>query len=172
MGHPAFPTQLTGAGDRESGTLTQWDYPISAVCASREKDHVTSLSVDDQLAIQRLYADYCFAVDDGDGPAFAACFTHDGALDVAPGDPVSGAEALAAFAPAVVLRMPRLRHLATNISVDGSGDEAASRAYLYVYQATEDGHRVLSTARYRDTLRRVDGRWHFVRREVVPDKPS
>jgi uncharacterized protein (TIGR02246 family) len=131
-----------------------------------------ALSVEDQLAIQRLYADYCYAVDDGDGPGFAACFTPDGALEAGPGDPVAGTVALTAFAPAVVLAMPRLRHVVTNVSVDGAGDDATGRAYLYAYRAAEDGHQVVSTARYRDTLRRTDGRWRFVRREVISDKTS
>jgi uncharacterized protein (TIGR02246 family) len=128
------------------------------------------LTVDDQLAIQTLYADYCFAVDDGDGPGFAACFTSEGVLDPGYGEPIRGTEAFTAFAPTVVSHLPGLRHVVTNVSVDGSGDDATGRAYLYVYQATDDGHKVWSTGRYRDTLRRVDGRWCFVSREVISDK--
>lgn len=127
-----------------------------------------ALSVEDQLAIQRLYADYCYAIDDGDGPGFAACFTPDGVLEASPGDPIAeGTEPLAVFA--IVLVMPRLRHVATNVSVEGSGDDATGGAYLYAYRATEGGHQVV-TARYRDTLRRIGGQWHCVRREVVSDK--
>jgi uncharacterized protein (TIGR02246 family) len=128
------------------------------------------LTVDDQLTIQRLYADYCFAIDDGDGPGFAACFTADGELDPGYGEPTRGTEAFAEFAPTVAAQLPGLRHVVTNVSFDGSGDDATGRAYLYVYQATADGHKVWSTGRYTDTLRRVDGRWCFVSRVVVPDK--
>jgi hypothetical protein len=33
------------------------------------------------LAIQRFYSDYCYLIDDGDGPGFAASSTPDGAVD-------------------------------------------------------------------------------------------
>jgi uncharacterized protein (TIGR02246 family) len=130
------------------------------------------LSVEDQLAIHKLYADYCFAIDDGDGPTFAACFTADGTLDAGHGDPVNGSDALVAFAPAIAGGFPGLRHVTTNVSFDGNGAEATGRAYLSVYHTTAEGHRVLSAGRYIDALRRVDGRWHFASREVAHDRPS
>lgn len=131
-----------------------------------------ALTTDDLVAIQQLYARYCHAIDDGDGPGFAACFTPDGVLDGGIGDPIVGAEALAGFATAVVAGLPGIRHQATNVALDGTGDEATGRAYLYVYAAADSGPKVITTGRYVDTLRRIEGEWRFVIRRFTADTPA
>jgi ketosteroid isomerase-like protein len=130
-----------------------------------------ALSVEDQLALQKLYADYCHAIDDGDGTAFAACFTVDGSLDVGYGDPVVGTESLDGFVGGVAQMMPGMRHQVTNLTLDGDGEAATGRAYLYTYRAGANGHEVIMTGRYTDTLRKVDGDWRFGVRSMVPDTP-
>jgi ketosteroid isomerase-like protein len=123
-----------------------------------------SLAPEDLAQIQQLYAAYCHAVDDGDGKAFSACFTSDGVLD-AGGPPVTGADGLAGFAAGVPGAVPGIRHVASNLLVDGQGDEAEGRAYLTAYTATAGAPaQPLVTGRYHDRLRRVDGRWLFSER--------
>ena len=129
------------------------------------------LTIEDRIVIQELYAEYNFAIDDGRADDFAACFTADGVLDVGYGDPTTGTEALAAFAAATNQLMPGMRHQVTNLVLEGRGDDATGRAYLYTYRATAEGHQVILTGRYVDTLRKVEGLWRFVERTMVPDTP-
>lgn len=58
---------------------------------------MATLSIEDQLAIQQLYARYNHAIDAGKGDAWAACFTAEGTFDSATGS-FAGTEQLAAFA--------------------------------------------------------------------------
>jgi hypothetical protein len=56
-----------------------------------------ALTTEDQLAIQGLAARYNFAVDSGDGEAFAATFVEAGVLDLGPTQ-IEGRPALQEFA--------------------------------------------------------------------------
>jgi uncharacterized protein (TIGR02246 family) len=128
------------------------------------------LATDDVLAIQKLIADYNFAVDAGEGAAFAELFTADGSLDSG-FNVVKGHDELVAFADAVPLMVPGTRHLVTNLSIDGDGDTATSRLYLQMW-ATAGGAgetKLVISGRYEDTLRREDGTWRFATRKLVPD---
>lgn len=126
------------------------------------------LTADDLAQIHQLYGTYCHSVDEGDGKAFSACFTTDGVLD-AGGPPVKGAEALAGFADSIPSAVPGIRHLVGNIVVSGQGDEAEGRAYLTAYSSAGGATQVLTTGRYRDRLRRQDGRWLFSERVFAVD---
>lgn len=128
-----------------------------------------ALSTDDLVALQQLYARYCHAVDDGDGPAFAACFTADGVLEAPPAEAVRGAEALHGFAVAVGTGIPGIRHQVGNVVLEGDNTDATGRAYLYVYVAGAGGPSVMTTGRYADTLRKVDGQWRFTERRFSAD---
>jgi hypothetical protein len=128
-----------------------------------------TLSTDDIVALHQLYARYCHAVDDGDGPAFSGCFTADGALDAGFGDPIAATEALSAFASTVASGVPGIRHQVSNIALDGDGGRATGRAYLYSYAAAEGGPQVITTGRYEDTLCKLDGEWRFELRRFVAD---
>jgi len=127
-----------------------------------------ALATSDIVELTQLYAAYNLAVDDGDGEAFSACFVADGAL-VPGGDPIAGHAALAEFARSVPTGLPGIRHISSNVHVGGDGDEATGRCYLMVVIAGAQPQ-VLMTGRYRDTLRRVDGGWRFVRRDFDPDR--
>jgi uncharacterized protein (TIGR02246 family) len=126
------------------------------------------LRTDDIIEITQLYARYAHAVDDGDGKAFAHCFVADGALNVGHGEPITGRETLEGFASALPSQLPGIRHVVTNILLDGDGDEATGAAYLTVYVGGAQPKLVM-TGRYRDQLRRDGGSWAFVRRDLTPD---
>ncbi len=127
-----------------------------------------ALPAPDIAEITQLYAAYNLAVDDGDGDGFARCFVADGAL-VSDGNPIEGRSALADFARGVPAGLPGIRHMATNVSVTGDGDAAAGRCYLMLMAAGAQPQ-VVMTGRYRDTLRRDDGAWRFVRRDFTADR--
>ena len=59
-----------------------------------------SLTTDDQVEIWALYNRYSHAIDSGDGPGFAACFTADGHLDTGMGAQVGSVHVRQAAATA------------------------------------------------------------------------
>ena len=129
-----------------------------------------ALPVDDILAIQKLIADYNFAVDAGDGDAFVQLFVEDGSLDSG-FNVTKGSADLREFAAAVPTMVPGGRHIATNLSIDGDGDNATARMYLQMF-TTNGGSaetKLIISGRYDDTLRREGGRWRFVDRKMQPD---
>ena len=126
-----------------------------------------ALTTDDITAIQQLYGLYCHAIDDGDGKTFSSCFTPDGYLGGV-GKPLVGTEKLAQFAERTGNSGMGLRHVAAGIYVDGDGDDAQGRAYLVAYNGG-DAAKFRASGRYRDRLRRVDGKWLFVERRFTPD---
>jgi hypothetical protein len=127
-----------------------------------------TLSTDDIVAINTLYARYNHAIDHGRHDEFAATFTAEGSLDAA-GSQTVGQEALVGFSEGVQAGMPGIRHLVTNILLDGGGDTASGAAYLSVNIPGEEGRVVILTGVYEDQLSRVDGSWLFVSRKLNPD---
>ena len=61
-----------------------------------------------------------------------------------------------------------LRHVLSNHIIVGQGDTARMYCYLTVFQRIT-GTAMLGTSPFYDQLRRVDGRWKFVRRDQVVD---
>ena len=127
-----------------------------------------ALATQDIVEITQLYARYNLAVDDGDGDAFAGCFVPDGVFDPG-GKAITGAAALAAFARSVPKGVPGIRHVGSNVLIEGEGDAATGRSYLTVVIAGPQPT-LLMTGRYRDTLRRDGGGWRFTSRSFEPDR--
>lgn len=127
----------------------------------------TGLPTEDTVAILQLYARYNTAIDTGDGEGFAGCFVPDGVFQ-SPLGVSTGHEEIAAFCDDNHKMLPDLRHMASNIVVDGAGDEATGSAYLIGYR-TAGGFQVIVTGRYRDTLARTPEGWRFVERTFTAD---
>lgn len=127
-----------------------------------------ALSVDDQLAIQQLYARYNHAIDFGDGDGWAGCFTPDGVFNGGGGGPQTGSEALKAFAGGFASRM-KARHWNTNLVVDGDGDAANGKCYLMLMNLADGKASPLVTAVYHDQLKKTGDGWKFTSRSVQPD---
>jgi hypothetical protein len=127
-----------------------------------------SLSVEDQLAIQQLYARYNHAIDFGDADGWAACFTPDGVFNGGPGGSQKGTEALKGFASGMAKQI-KARHWNTNLIIDGSGDSASGKVYLMLMNLAEGKATPLITAVYHDELKRTGQGWLFTSRSVQPD---
>ncbi len=125
----------------------------------------------DRLAILELAARYNHAIDSGDADAWAATFTPDGVFETAR-DNVAGSAALAQFATAFHERLPGSRHWNDNHVIDADADDGPDRAthrcYLQLLRTGKDAG-IITTGRYEDRLRRVDGQWRFVHRKVLSD---
>lgn len=131
------------------------------------------LNTADRLEILELLSAYGHAIDSGDGKAYADCFTEDGTIELQrTGLHVQGRYALAKFAREDHARSGAARHLTNSPIIDGDSDHATIDVYLLrLFQDrsgnTQRGLGVIG--RYHDTLQRIDGRWHFARREVFID---
>jgi uncharacterized protein (TIGR02246 family) len=121
----------------------------------------------DLAEIHQLYAAYCHFADNGDGDRFSSCFTADARLLTGTGERV-GRTSIAEFGVDIPKMLPGIRHLVSNVYVDGDGDEASGSAYVIV-MATESGPKMLLTGKYLDKLQHVDGRWLFSERVMTAD---
>ncbi|MXW59907.1 MAG: nuclear transport factor 2 family protein [Acidimicrobiia bacterium] len=127
-----------------------------------------ALPVEDILAIQKLAADYNHLIDSGSAEAWAQLFVPDGTLEFGMPEGVKGHEDLAAFAATI---NPATRHVISNLSIDGEGEEAVASVYLEVYYTAPPGQprELAITGIYRDQLRKEGGRWRYVSRQMMPD---
>jgi len=130
-----------------------------------------SLSTEDQLAIQQLYARYNHAIDSGDGAGWAATFTPEGVFNSASGT-FTGGEQLAGFGNSFAQRL-KARHWTNNLVLDGDGRKASGTCYLLLYQLTpgqQPPANLVVTAIYKDELAKgPDGSWRFTQRTVDGD---
>lgn len=127
------------------------------------------LSVADRLDIQELLARYNHAIDSGDAAGWAATFAAGGTF-TSSGRTHTGTQALQAFAADFATRLPGSRHWNNNVVIEGDGDQATTRCYLQLLKTGgSEPATLVTTAKYEDSLRRVNGAWRFASRTVVPD---
>ena len=128
------------------------------------------LSTDDVVAIQGLAARYNHAIDSGDAEGFIATWVESGVLD-AGGLFIDGHAALKEFTVNFAAGAQAPRHVATNLVIDGDGDNATLKAYVQMYVLAGDpAQQIIAAAgKYDDTLIKEDGTWKFVRRNFTVD---
>ncbi len=129
-----------------------------------------ALSVEDQLAIQELYAKYNHAIDSGDGAGWANTFAADGVFSSATGT-FSGTEQLAGFATGFAQRL-KGRHWTNNLVIDGEGARATGTCYLMLLRLTpgeQPPATILTTAKYNDEISKGVSGWRFTKRTVTGD---
>lgn len=131
----------------------------------------------DRAIVTELLARYAEAIDAGDFDAVGRLLA-DATVEDADGNEIaSGATAIARLYAATTRRhddgTPRTAHVVTNVivdPVDGRDDEVEMRSRFTVFQATDAlPLQPVVVGRYVDRVRRVDGRWTFVRRRMTPN---
>jgi 3-phenylpropionate/cinnamic acid dioxygenase small subunit len=129
-----------------------------------------SLTTDDRATLHDLYARYAFAFDGADATAWAALFASDGRF-VPPGVPeVVGTEALRAFVAARSGDAPGMRHLMSNVLVEGTEAGARGSAYFLCFRLGADGtFRLRNFGRYDDEFVQDGGTWKIAKRTVVAE---
>src|SRR5439155_8062892 len=105
-----------GAYAREAAFRRAEQLPLAYARATIPGEQDMGLSVEDQLAIDQLYARYNHAIDAGKGETWAGCFTPDGTFKSGPLD-LAGSEKLAEFATAFPTRL-KARHWITNLLIE------------------------------------------------------
>jgi 3-phenylpropionate/cinnamic acid dioxygenase small subunit len=129
-------------------------------------------TADDYIEIQQLYANYCHALDKGEGDKFAATFVQDGEFTGGRGPgraseartPRKGAEALTAMGS-----RSGTRHFTVNLQITPTPTGAKGSAYLLLYNARTVPPSFVETAIYDDTLVKTANGWRFTKRVVWRD---
>jgi hypothetical protein len=131
------------------------------------------VTIEDELALQRLLAEYCHRIDDADFIALADLFTVDGSF--AWGDEVaSGGPELAIWFEGRQPLHRRGKHVSVNPVIDVDGDRARVVSdYLFV-RWIKGALTIETTGRYVDRCVKIDGRWLIQRRDaemLLPPPP-
>jgi uncharacterized protein (TIGR02246 family) len=126
---------------------------------------------EDERAIGRLLAEYCFLIDDGDFIDLVGRFTEDAEFVFA-GTVTSGRDALLRFFEATGKPARRGKHITANTVVDVDGDTATACSDYVFFARSGSGLVPLLAGRYRDELRRETGRWLLRRREAIMMSPD
>jgi len=131
---------------------------------------------DDRGDIETLLYLYAEAIDAGNFEAVGALFAH-GRICGPDGTPiVTGAEAVTKFYEVSTRRYPddgtpKTRHMITNaiIEIDAGTATAKARSRFTVFQATATlPLQPIIAGDYHDRFARVDGRWAFAERIMLP----
>ena len=136
-----------------------------------------TLSAADKIEIQELVARYNRAIDGGNPDEWADTFTADGVFEGLVVGSFSGRDELLGFAQEF-WRDPKYQewwgaqHWTTNMIIEGDGDKATLFAYHIMFTPDGQGATPALLAGYQDELSRVDGRWRFSKRKVIPWPPA
>ena len=128
-------------------------------------------TIEDREEIRDLYARYADALDNGRYEEWLDLFTDYGSFESARFGKHSGREGLDKFTRIYrdSLGGAQARHMITNLFFTIEDDRAEGTCYL-LYSHCKEGRVQQSTvAHYRDTMRRVNGRWCFESRKVNMD---
>jgi 3-phenylpropionate/cinnamic acid dioxygenase small subunit len=131
--------------------------------------------VDDVTEITALIHEYAERLDAGDLDGVAALFEHATWGSPGRGEPLRGAAQVRRGYDSVILHedgTPATKHVISNVTVDveDNADTASARSYFSVLQARPDlPLQPIIAGRYHDRFERVDGRWRFTERIIIPD---
>jgi len=126
-----------------------------------------TLSADDMIAIQQLYAHYNLVLDAGDSEAWAATFLPDGRF----GNSV-GHDALVEFATGFHASNPGSRHWNSNLQITKTAEGASGTVYLTLWNTSVRPATITLTGIYNDELVKTSQGWRFKSRVVTPDRPA
>lgn len=131
----------------------------------------------DRAEVAELLARYAELVDAGDFDGVGELLSDAEVLEAGGQRVAVGAEQVAALYASTTVRhddgTPGTAHVITNVIVEAvpGGDELEVRSRFTVLQAVEGFPlQPVAVGRYVDRVRRIDGRWRFVRRRMVPER--
>ncbi len=128
-------------------------------------------NLQDRLDVHELYARYAAANDNGDYDDWLQCFTEDGVFESTRFGRHAGQEGLRKFTRIYreSLGGAQVLHVITNVYFKLEGDAGAGSCYLAYYHCKEGRIQQSAVGRYKDSLRKVNGRWCFASRKVSLD---
>ncbi|WP_158077386.1 nuclear transport factor 2 family protein [Amycolatopsis keratiniphila] len=117
------------------------------------------MTADDRAEITELVLARARAVDDGDRAAFTGLLRD--AMVVIGGEETTGSS----IGDLIAEGAQPTRHLVTNMRISQAGTGAHVESYFTLIGS----HRLVASGRYRDRLDRHEGRWTFIRHEILVD---
>lgn len=133
---------------------------------ARQSRTAGSLTTQDYIDIQQLYARYNNAIDGGDAEGYAATFVADGVFNT-----FTGHDALVGFINE--WRDKRngtsRRHWNTNLTISGTPEGASGSVYLMLLDVSVRPPVIASTAKYEDALVKTPQGWRFKKRATRAD---
>jgi hypothetical protein len=132
----------------------------------------TSLTAQDLVDIQQLYAKYNWALDSGDSEGYASTFTPDGVFNTNVGH-----DAIVKFAETFHAGLgSHVRHWNTNLMVLPTASGASGQVYLVLVDFGTKPAAIVTSASYSDELVKTAQGWRFKKRatkgDAVPAKPQ
>ena len=127
-----------------------------------------TLTADDYIEIQQLYATYARALDLGDADAWADTFTRDGTFSTA-----TGRDALVAYATGSYGRSGGTRrHWNSQLIITPTPEGANGSVYLLLVNTGVRPLDIVLAGIYQDTLVKTPAGWRFKQRSVDVDRPA
>jgi len=131
---------------------------------------MSDLTTADRLEIQEALYRYCHYLDHGRWDEFAALFTPDCRLDLSQVLGLyEGADGIRQFTDMMRSLGLFMRHLVTNVVVDGNAERARAAAYVIAITGQPGANQQQSTGLYEDELVKHGGRWLFRHRYLRLD---
>lgn len=135
--------------------------------ARAQQPRAGSLTAQDYIDIQQLYARYNVAIDGGDAEAYADTFTPDGVFNT-----FSGRKALIEFVAGYKEKNQSAtrRHWNTNLVITPSAEGATGTVYLFLMDIASRPPAIATVARYDDLLVKTPQGWRFKQRKTRGDQ--
>jgi ketosteroid isomerase-like protein len=121
-----------------------------------------TLTTQDYIDIQQLYARYNWAIDAGDVEGYVALYTPDGTFNT-----FTGADGLRTFMKN--RQGGTRRHWNSNLVITASPGGASGKVYLVLVDVGAKPPTNSSAARYEDQLVKTAAGWRFKKRQTSPD---
>jgi len=127
-----------------------------------------SLTADDYIEIQQLYARYNNAIDSGDAEGYAGTFIPEGVFNN-----FNGHDALVGFINDWRDKMKgtNSRHWNTNLTINPSPEGAAGSVYLLLVNVSVRPPAIVAAAKYDDQLVKTPQGWRFKKRVTKSEGP-
>ena len=124
-----------------------------------------TLTAQDFVDIQALYARYNWALDSGDAEGYAATFTADGVFNNNVGH-----DAIVKFAETFHKGLgAHVHHWNTNLMITPTADGAAGQVYLVLVDFATKPPSIATSATYSDELVKTAQGWRFKKRQTKGD---
>jgi len=130
--------------------------------------------IDDARQIENLLYTYAERIDLGDYEGIAELFRYAFITSPAGGETRGYDEVLAMYRESTRLYpdngTPHTKHVTTNPIIEVDGDTATCRSYFTVLQSLPDlPLQPIISGRYHDEFEKVDGKWRFSKRTMLPE---
>lgn len=127
-----------------------------------------TLTTQDFVEIQQLYARYNWTLDTGDVEGYANTFTPDGVFNNN-----VGREAIVKFATGFHAGMgTRVKHWNTNLMITPTPEGASGAVYLMLLNVNTTPPTVESAGKYADRLVKTPQGWRFKSRQTTREGPT